>query len=126
MNLVEFLVEGDNRPILSLDKVQAASAKLEDSRPQVKDPLDEINVRTINDPRPLFISSLLPQPMKTELCKLLKEFKDCFTWSYHEMPSLNQMLVEHKLSIKVGYKPFRQPLRRFSTEVQLDIKDELV
>ena len=70
---------------MSLDKVQAAPVKLEDSRPQVKDPLDEINVGTADDPRPLFISSLLPQPMKTELCKLLKEFKDCFARSYHKM-----------------------------------------
>ncbi|KAM1721689.1 hypothetical protein ACFX12_023196 [Malus domestica] len=42
------------------------------------------------------------------------------------MPGLDRTLVEHELRIKPGCKPFRQPPRRFSTEVQLGIKDELV
>ncbi|KAM2563613.1 hypothetical protein TB2_011996 [Malus domestica] len=126
VNLVKFLVKGDNGHVLSLDKVQAALAELEDNRPQVKDPLEEINVGTADDPRPLFISVLLPQPMKAELRALLEEFKDCFAWSYHEMPGLDRTLVEHELHIKPGCKPFRQPPRRFSIEVQLGIKDELV
>ncbi|KAM2945659.1 hypothetical protein COP2_028548 [Malus domestica] len=126
VNLVEFLAEGDNGPVLSLDKIQAAPAKLEDNQPQVKDPLEEINVGTADHPRPLFISALLPQPMKAELRALLEEVKDCFSWSYHEMPGLDCTLIDHELRIKPGCKPFRQPPRRFSTEVQLDIKDELV
>ncbi|KAM2856051.1 hypothetical protein PS2_000458 [Malus domestica] len=126
VNLVEFLAEGDNGPVLSLNKIQAAPTELEDNRPQVKDPLEEINVRATDDPRPLFISALLPQLMKAELRALLGEFKDCFAWSYHEMPGLYRTLVEHELRIKPRCKPFRQPPRRFSTEVQLGIKDELV
>ncbi|KAM1415534.1 hypothetical protein ACFX2I_007174 [Malus domestica] len=112
----DFLAEGDDGPVLSLDKIQAAPAELEDNRPQVKDPLEEINVGTTDDPRPLFISTLLPQPIKAKLRALLEEFKDCFAWSYHEMPGLNRTLVEHELRIKPGCKPFRQPPRRFSTE----------
>ncbi|KAM1797956.1 hypothetical protein ACFX12_032079 [Malus domestica] len=126
VNLVEFLAEGDNGPVLSFDKIRAAPAELEDHRPLVKDPLEEINVGTADDPRLLFISSLLPQQMKDELRALLTEFKDCFAWSYHEMPGLDRALVEHELRIKPGFKPFRQPPRRFSTEVQLSVKDELV
>ena len=109
VKLMEFLTVGDNGHVLSLDKVQPAPAEPEDSRPQVKDPLEEVNVGTANDPRPLFISTLLPQPIKFELCKLLSEFKDYFALSYHEMPGLDQTLVEHELRIKPGYKPFRQP-----------------
>ncbi|KAM1473616.1 hypothetical protein ACFX2I_029727 [Malus domestica] len=108
-NLIEFLVEEDNGPVLSLDKVQVAPVELEDITSQVKDPLEEINVGTTDDPRPLFISALLPYSMKIELCKLLDEFKDCFALSYHKMPRLDQTLVEHELRIKADYKPFRQP-----------------
>ena len=126
INLMEFLVEDDSGPMLSFDNIPAAPAYLEDTRPQVKDPLEEVNVGTTEDPWPLFISALLPQSMKAELCKLLYEFKDCFAWSYHEMPGLDRTLVEHELRIKPGCKPFRQPPRRFSIETQLGIKDELV
>ncbi|KAM1999679.1 hypothetical protein ACFX16_007080 [Malus domestica] len=126
VNLVKFLSELDNGPMLSLNKVQAAPAELEDNQPQVKDPLEEINVGTVEEPRPLFINALLPQHVKIELCNLLTEFKDYFAWSYHEMPGLDRTLVEQELRIKPGCKPFRQPPRRFSTEVQLGKKDELV
>lgn len=118
VNLVEFLAERDNGIVLSLDKVQAAPTELEDCQPQVIDPLEEINVGTIKDPQPLFISALLPKPMKTKLCKLLNKFKDCFSWSYDEMLSLDRTFVKHELWIKIGCKPFRQLL--------LSIKDELV
>ncbi|KAB2627970.1 hypothetical protein D8674_032765 [Pyrus ussuriensis x Pyrus communis] len=126
INLIEFLAEADDGPVLSLEKVRAAPAELEDHRPQVKDPLEEVNVGTADDPRILFISALLPPAMKAELRKLLQEFKDCFAWSYHEMPGLDRNLVEHELRIRDGCKPFRQPPRRFSTELQLGIKEELV
>ena len=106
INLIKFLAEADNGPVLSLDKVQAAPAELEDNRPQVKDPLEEINVGTTDDPRPLFISTLLPPSVKVKLCKLLHEFKDCFAWNDHEMPGLDRNLVEHELRIKDGCKPF--------------------
>ncbi|KAM1050313.1 hypothetical protein ACFX2A_032771 [Malus domestica] len=126
INLIEFLAEEDNGSVLSLDQVQAAPAELDDSRPQVKDHLKEINVGTGDDPRLLFISALLPHAMKVELHQLLHKFKDCFALSYHEMPGLDRTLVEHELHIKPGCKPVRQPPRRFSTKVQVDIKDEIV
>ncbi|XP_070678096.1 uncharacterized protein [Malus domestica] len=116
VNLVELLAEGDNGPVLSFDKIRAAPAELEHHQPLVKDPLEEINVGTADDPRILFISALLPQQLKGEFRTLLTEFKDCFAWSYHEMPGLDRTLVEHELRIKPGFKPFRQPPRRFSTE----------
>ena len=45
INLVEFLAEDDSGPVISYDNIPAAPADLEDTRPQVKDPLEEVNVR---------------------------------------------------------------------------------
>ncbi|KAM1352308.1 hypothetical protein ACFX2H_031920 [Malus domestica] len=42
------------------------------------------------------------------------------------MSGLDRTLVEHELRIKPGCKPVRQPPRRFSTKVQLGIKDEII
>ena len=39
---------------------------------------------------------------KADLIKLLKEYIDCFTWEYSEMPGLSRDLVEHRLPIKAG------------------------
>jgi hypothetical protein len=39
---------------------------------------------------------------------LLKEYADCFTWDYTEMPGLDRRIVEHRLSLKNGFWPFQQ------------------
>jgi hypothetical protein len=44
---------------------------------------------------------------------LLKEFADCFAWCYTEMLGLSKELVEHRLPIKKGFKPYQQPVRSF-------------
>ena len=54
---------------------------------------------------------------------LLKEFKDYFAWEYYEMPGLDRLIVEHRLSIKPGYQPFNQAPRRFNLNVLDDIKE---
>jgi hypothetical protein len=44
---------------------------------------------------------------KLELIKILKEYVNCFAWNYNEMPGLSRDLVEHKLPIKPGFKPYK-------------------
>jgi hypothetical protein len=41
--------------------------------------------------------------------EILKEYVDCFTLSYSEMPLLSRELVEHRLPIKDGFRPYKQP-----------------
>ncbi|CAL2257134.1 unnamed protein product [Prunus armeniaca] len=55
-----------------------APTTLDDSLPEVEDPLQEINLGTEEDPIPTFISALLKEPLKSQLIALLQEFRDCF------------------------------------------------
>ncbi|CAL9000565.1 unnamed protein product, partial [Prunus brigantina] len=100
-----------------------APAALDDSLPEVEDPLQEINLGTEEDPRPTFISALLKEPLKSELIALLQEFRDCFAWHYHEMPGLDRELVEHKLPIKDGYLPVKQAKRRMAVRICVDYRN---
>jgi hypothetical protein len=54
---------------------------------------------------------------KLELIKILKEYVNCFAWNYNEMPGLSRDLVEHKLHIKPGFKPYKQPRRNFNPHI---------
>jgi hypothetical protein len=56
---------------------------------------------------------------------MLKEFMDCSTWDYTEMPGLSRELVEHVLPIKRGFRPFKQPARSFNPELLDRIKEEV-
>jgi hypothetical protein len=73
------------------------------------DKLEEVDIGNGDKPRPTFISANLESDFREELIKLLKEYKDCFTWDYLEMPGLNRSIVEHRLPIKPSFKPYQQP-----------------
>ena len=73
----------------------------------------------------MFISASLDPEYKHELKKLLKEYKDCFSWEYYEMLGLDRSIVKHQLPIKPGYRPHQQGSRRCNPKVLPDIKAEI-
>jgi hypothetical protein len=90
------------------------------------DKLEEINIGNGDKPRPTFISANLEAGFREELIKLLKDYKDCFAWDYSEMPGLDHSIVEHRLPIKPGFRPYKQPPRKiYKNEVLADVKKEV-
>ena len=49
----------------------------------------------------------LETDLRDEMIGLLKEYSYCFAWNYTEMPGLSQEIVEHRLPIKSGFRPFK-------------------
>src|ERR1044072_16964 len=90
-----------------------------------QDPLEEIDLGTEGDKRPTYISANIDPKLRSEVISLLKEFKDCFSWDYNEMPGLRRDLVELKLQIKAGKKPVKQTPRRFASAIMSKIKEEV-
>jgi len=74
---------------------------------------------------PTFISAKLDSECKQQLTELLKKHKDCFAWDYTEMSGLDGSIVEHRLSIKSGFRPHQQPARRCNPNILPDIKAEI-
>jgi hypothetical protein len=90
------------------------------------DKLEEVDIGNGDKPRLTFISASLESGFREELIKLLMEYKDCFAWDYSEMPGLDRSIVEHRLPIKSGFKPYKQPPRKiYKDEVLTDVKKEV-
>ncbi|XP_074265755.1 uncharacterized protein LOC141588199 [Silene latifolia] len=98
------------------EEVEADEAPetLEDGGQSTVDELKELNLGTTEDPRPIYISALLTKEEQEEYYKLLVEYKDVFAWSYKEMPGLSPKIAVHRLAIKKGTSPKKQPQRRLS------------
>jgi hypothetical protein len=88
------------------------------------DPLEKEDIGDGSILRPTFVNKNLEANYKSELIELLKEYMDCFAWEYHEMPGLSRELVEHRLPIKPGFRPYKQPARRFNPNMYDRIKEE--
>ena len=70
------------------------------------DELEEIDIGPGDKPRPTFISRKLDPSLREPMIALLKEYSDCFPWDYTEMPGLDRSIVEHRLPLKKGFRPF--------------------
>ena len=73
---------------------------LEDGGQATVDELKELNLGTPEEPRPIYVSSLLTSEEEKEYFNLLGECKDVFAWGYQEMPGLDPKVAVHRLSIK--------------------------
>jgi hypothetical protein len=52
------------------------------------DPLEEIDIGDGITPSLTFVNKNMSLEHKDAIIKLLKEYVDCFTWNYHQMPRL--------------------------------------
>jgi hypothetical protein len=52
--------------------------------------------------------------MKSKYTELLKQYKDVFSWYYDELKTYDTTVIEHKIPLKSGIKPFRQKLRQIN------------
>ena len=71
------------------------------------DPLEQGDIGNGIIPRLTFVNKTLKSDSRNKLIGLLKEYADCFAWSYTEMSGLSRDLVEHWLLIKAGFRPYR-------------------
>ena len=71
------------------------------------DPLEKIDIGDGTISRPTFVNKNLSIEYKADLINLLKEYIDCFAWEYHEMSGLSCDLVEHRLPIIAGFRPYK-------------------
>jgi len=102
-----------------------ASPQMEDGNQPTVDELEEINIGTDDDPRPIFISKYLSKESKEEYHKFLSTNRDVFAWSYEEMPGLDPTVAVHKLAVRKDVPPVKQGQRRYRLELLPQIEAEV-
>jgi hypothetical protein len=60
------------------------------------------------------ISKYLPTQMKSKYVEFLRQYKDVFSWSYDDLKTYDTSVIEHKIPLKHGIKPFRKKLRQIN------------
>nr|ABA95870.2 retrotransposon protein, putative, unclassified [Oryza sativa Japonica Group] len=118
----EGIVEGSN--VYTKDTVDDLDDKQGQGFMSAND-LEEIDIGPGDRPWPTFISKNLSPEFRTKLIELLKEYRDCFAWEYYEMPGLSRSIVEHRLPIKHGVRPYQQPPRRCKADMLEAVKAEV-
>jgi hypothetical protein len=67
----------------------------------------DCDMGTTKDPRIVKLSKYLPPKIKRKYKYLFRQYKDVFAWSYDELRTYDTSVIEHKIPLKIGIKPFR-------------------
>ena len=102
-----------------------ASPEMEDGNQCTVDDLEEINIGTTDDPRPIFISKHLSVENKQKYHEFLSANRDVFAWSYEEMPGLDSHVAVHRLAVQSDVMPVKQAQRKYRPEILPKIEAEV-
>jgi hypothetical protein len=113
VNEYDKAVDLNDRPKLFLSHYSSICSDLADDRKlgygfMSADELEEVDIGPRDKPRPTFVSKKLDPSLREPMIALLKEYSDCFAWDYMEMHGLDRSIVEHRLPLKKGFRPFQQ------------------
>nr|GMD83530.1 uncharacterized protein LOC109150426 [Ipomoea batatas] len=114
----------DETPIEGED-AEEAPHELEEGVRAAIDELKEVDLGTPENPRPIFISTLLFNEDEKIYVELLKEYIDVFAWTYKEMPGLDPKVVVHRLAVKKACRLVKQAQRRFCPKLIPSIEGEV-
>jgi hypothetical protein len=89
------------------------------------DDLEKVDIGDGVVPQPTYVSAHLNTSQKQEIIELLKAYMCCFAWDYTKMPWLSRELIEHRLPIKAGFRPYKQGARNFKPEIIRRVKEEV-
>ncbi|KAJ8620325.1 hypothetical protein MRB53_028854 [Persea americana] len=68
---------------------ETTSPNKSEREPSTEDQMNEVNLGSSENPRPVLISSSLNREERDAYIEPLKKFKDVFVWSYKEMSGLD-------------------------------------
>ncbi|CAA0833865.1 Unknown protein, partial [Striga hermonthica] len=74
----------------------------------------------------LQIGSRLPEPLKTELIKFLRENADVFAWTHEDMVGIDPKVACHRLQVDPTVKPVVQKRRKLGPDRQQALEEEVV
>jgi hypothetical protein len=83
-------------------------------QPQPRE-VEDCNIGTVHNPKMVKLSKFLSVENKNKYTDLLKKYKDVFAWSYEDLKTYDTSVIEHKIPLKLGVKPFKQKLRQFNS-----------
>jgi hypothetical protein len=85
--------------------------------PQAEE-VEDCDIGTEKESRVVKISKFLPPKVKDKYENLLKQYKD-------ELRTYDTSIIDHKIPLKLGVKPFRQKLRKINPILLLVIEKEV-
>ncbi|VFQ79723.1 unnamed protein product [Cuscuta campestris] len=85
----------------------------------------EIELHPGDPSRMVRIGANLPEDLKAEITRVLREYAGIFAWSVADMPGIDRSIICHRLAVREGSRPVRQKKRYLASDRRDFVKNEV-
>jgi hypothetical protein len=85
----------------------------------------DCNIGTTENPKIIKLSKAIVAEQKGRYVNLIKKFADIFAWSYKYLNTFDTDIIQHKIPLKAGSKPFRETIQKFNPMLMSIIEKEM-
>jgi hypothetical protein len=87
--------------------------------------VEDCDIGTKEKPRLVKLSKYLSPETKSKYAELFRKYKGIFALSYEELRTYDTTMIEHKIPLKLGVKPFRQKLKQINPSLLSVVEREV-
>ena len=84
-----------------------------------------INLGTEAEPKYVNLGKCCSLGERSKFISLFKQYRDVFYWTYEDLKTYDTKIIQHVIPIKVGIKPYQQPLRKMHPKLEPLIQSEV-
>ena len=88
-------------------------------------PDELINLGTEDEPIYVNLGKCCSPGDRSEFISLFQQYKDVFSFTYEDLKTYYTHIIQHVIPIKVGVKPFQQPLRKMNNKLEPQIQNDV-
>jgi len=92
---------------------------------EMDDQVQDYNIGSEEKPHMIKLSKGIPLHYKYRYLDLLKTYKDVFSWSYDDLKMFDTNIIQHKVPLKSGMKPYKQKLKQINQLLLPSIEREV-
>ncbi|VFQ98265.1 unnamed protein product [Cuscuta campestris] len=85
----------------------------------------EIELHPGDSSRMVRMGANLPEDLKAQITRVLKEYVGIFAWSVADMPGIDRSVIYHLLAVREGSRPVRQKKRYLASDRREFVKKEV-
>jgi hypothetical protein len=96
-----------------------------DAMKNQEEEITDCNIGTTENPKIIKLSKEITLEQRGRYVNIFKKFSDIFSWSYEYLRTFDTDIIQHKIPLKAGSKPFRQKIRQFNPILKSIIEKEM-
>ena len=84
-----------------------------------------INIGSEVEPKYVNLGKCCSPKERRKFNSLFRQYKYVFAWIYEDLKTYDTKIIQHGIPIKVGVKPYHQPLRKMHPKLEPLIQSEV-